>query len=59
MGMSIAEWLFAAALAYGLFKLLKPLQQKLEKTLTKISKGKPGSKERVIDLEPENKKKGS
>lgn len=59
MGMTIAELLLAGVLAYGLFRLLKPFQEKLEKSLTKFLKGKPGSKGRIIDMEPENKKKGS
>ena len=60
MGMTIAELLLAGVLGYGLFRLLKPFQERLERALRKFTHGKPDSKGRVIEMEPENnKKKGS
>ena len=60
MGMTVAELLFAVALGYGIYRLLKPFQEWLEKTLTEISRAKKHSKGVVIDVEPENRKrKGS
>jgi hypothetical protein len=60
MGMTVAELLFAAALGYGIYKILKPFQEWLEKALTDLSKGKKRSKGVVIDVETENhKRKGT
>ncbi len=57
--MTIAELLLVAALGYGLYKLLKPFQDRLEKALTK-AKGRRRGQGDVIDVEPETgKKKGS
>jgi hypothetical protein len=57
--MTMAEFLFVVVLGYGLYKLLRPFQQWLEKTLVNLTGGKKRSKGVTIDVEPEYKKKGS
>lgn len=59
MGATIAELMLWAAVAYGLYRLLHPFQQWLEKRLLKLANGKKGAKGSVIDVEPEKTKKGS
>ncbi len=57
--MTMAEFLFVVVLGYGLYKLLSPFQQWLEKTLVNLTGGKKRSNGVTIDVEPEYKKKGS
>jgi predicted PurR-regulated permease PerM len=57
--MTMAEFLFVIVLGYGLYKLLRPFQQWLEKMLVNLTSGKKRTKGVTIDVEPEYKKKGS
>ena len=59
MGATLAEILIWAAVVYGLYRLFRPFQIWLEKKLVKLSDGEKRSKGVVIDVEPENRKKGS
>jgi hypothetical protein len=57
--MTWAEILFVAALGVGIYKLLRPFQDWLEKYLQELMAGRRHSRDKIIDVEPESKKKGS
>ena len=57
--MTIAEMLFVAVLGLGIYKLLGPFQDWLEKTLLDLLGSGRTARGRIIDVEPEPKKKGS
>jgi hypothetical protein len=57
--MTIAEMLFVAVLGLGIYKLLGPFQDWLEKTLLDFLGSGRTARGRIIDVEPEPKKKGS
>jgi hypothetical protein len=51
MEASIAEILILAAVGYGLYKLLRPIQRRLETAIYRFLSGK-NRDERVIDVHP-------
>lgn len=57
--MTWAEILFVLALGIGIYKLLGPFQDWLEKSLRDLMAGRRYTREKIIDVEPESKKKGS
>jgi hypothetical protein len=58
--MSMAEFLFILVLGYGVYRLLKPFQEWLERTLSGVSGERRRSRGEVIDVKPEpSRKKGS